>query len=74
MNLNWMQRKITIIGLYTPFEDEEINIKDQFFAKFKGIIVEIGNTRELLLLVDFKGKTGREINNKIMEPYVTRRH
>jgi len=27
VNLNWIQRKITIIGVYIPFEDEKVNIK-----------------------------------------------
>jgi hypothetical protein len=30
-----MQRKITILGLYAPSEDEEINTKDQFFSKLQ---------------------------------------
>jgi hypothetical protein len=28
VNLNWMQRKIIIIEIYAPFEDEEINTKE----------------------------------------------
>jgi len=27
VNLNWIQRKITIIEVYIPFEDEKVNIK-----------------------------------------------
>lgn len=64
-----MQRKITIIGVYAPSEDEIINTKDQFFTKLNGIIRDIGNTRELFLLGDFNSRTGREVNNKTVGPY-----
>jgi hypothetical protein len=53
-----MERKIIIIRIYAPSEDEEANIKDQFFAKFNG---DIGNTRELFLFGDFNGQEERLI-------------
>jgi len=74
MNLNWMQRKITIIGIYAPSEDEEVNTKGQFFIKLNGMIVDIGNTRKLFLLDDFnrfinfllvEQKEREDFNNKI---------
>jgi len=46
-------------------ENKEINSKNQFFAKFNGVIANVGNTRELFMLGDFNGRTRREINNKI---------
>jgi len=33
VNINWMQRKVTIIEIYALSEDEEVNTKDHFFAK-----------------------------------------
>jgi hypothetical protein len=28
VNLSWMQRNITIIGVYTPSKDKDVNTKD----------------------------------------------
>jgi len=66
-----MQKKITIIKIYVPSEDEKVNIKDQFFTKLNGVIADIGNIRELFLLGDFKDRTRREI--KIVGPYGEKR-
>jgi len=46
VNLNWMQRKITIIEMYTLSEDEKASTKDHFFAKFNEVIANIGSTKE----------------------------
>jgi len=32
VNLNWMQRKIIIIGVYASSESEEVNTKNQFLT------------------------------------------
>jgi len=46
-----------------------LNTKNQFFIKLNRVIADIGNTKELFLLSDFNDKTGREVNNKIINPY-----
>jgi len=56
-----MQIKIIIIGVYTSSEDEA-NTKNQFFAKFNGMIANIGRTRKLFL--SCLSRTGREVNKK----------
>jgi len=58
-----MQKKIRIIGMYAPSEDEEANTKDQFFTnlKFNGIIADIRNTR-VFLFGDFND---RKVNRPI---------
>jgi len=61
VNLNQIQRKITIIKIYAPPEDEEANTKDQFFAKLNGVIADIGNTRELFLFGDVNGRTRKTL-------------
>jgi len=33
------------------------------------VIANIASTRELFLFDDFNGRTGKEINNKIVGPY-----
>jgi len=60
MNLNWIQRKIIIIGIYAPFEEEKVNFKEQFFTKLNTMITDIGNTKELFLLDDFNGRMVEE--------------
>jgi len=41
MNLNWIQRKITIVSVYASSEDEELITVDQFFTKLNRLISEI---------------------------------
>jgi exonuclease III len=78
MNLNCredrMRRKVTIIEIYVPSENEKINTKNQFFTKLNGIIADIGNTRELFLFGDFKHRTERVINSKIVGLYGKERY
>lgn len=69
INLNLMQKKITIIGVYAPSNDVPINEKDQFFTKLNDVIGEIGNSREILLLGDFNSRTGQSRNSKIVSLY-----
>jgi len=68
-NLNWIQRNITIIKIYATSEVEAASTKDHFFATLNKVLADIASTRELFLLGDFNGRTGREVNNKIVDSY-----
>jgi len=48
-----MQRKITIIVVNVP--SEKVN-NGPFFTKLNRVIVDVGNTKELFLLSDFKSR------------------
>jgi hypothetical protein len=48
---------------------ENALVKEDFLGKLNEVIVEIGNTREILIAGDFNSRTGRKINNFVVGPF-----
>ncbi|XP_030763567.1 craniofacial development protein 2-like [Sitophilus oryzae] len=51
---------ITIIAAYAPSEEERYSVKQDFFDKLDQLLEDFGRYREVILLGDFNGRTGRK--------------
>ena len=58
--------KLTIIGIYAPNEDNGVTVKDDFFANLNKEIVKSGSGRQLVLMGDMNGKTGRNTGDTVV--------
>ncbi|XP_030764048.1 craniofacial development protein 2-like [Sitophilus oryzae] len=65
-NLNLLGYKLTIIGTYGPNEDEEVALKDQYMELLNQTIIDIGSTREIVLIGDLNARVGRRLNHHIV--------
>ena len=52
--------KLTIIGIYAPNEDNRVTVKDEFFTNLNEEILKSGSGRQLILMGDMNGRTGRK--------------
>ena len=66
-NLFW--KNWCILGIYAISDDENALAKKDFFGKLNEVIVEIRNSREVLIAGDFSSRTGKKINNLVVGPY-----
>ena len=69
VHLNPFRKKLCILGIYAISDDENALVKEDFLGKLNEIIVEIGNSREILIAGDFNSRTGKKINNLVVVPY-----
>jgi len=69
VNINHLGTKITVLSVYAPSNDKLNLEKDQFYDKPNETLVNIGTTREIILLGDFNGHTGTKVNNQVVGPY-----
>ena len=60
LDMNIWGYKLTIIGIYAPNEDNGITVKDEFFANLNKEIVKSRSGRQLILMGDMNGRTGRK--------------
>ena len=58
--------KLTIIGIYAPTEDNGVTVKDEFFANLNEEIVKSGSGRQLILMGDMNGRTGRKTGDTVV--------
>ena len=58
--------KLTIIGICAPNEDNGATVKDEFFANLNEEIVKSDSGRQLILMGDMNGKTGRKTGDTIV--------
>lgn len=49
--------------------DASVLDKDNFFNKLNNEIMAVGRTREVMILGDLNGRTGKSMNNKIIGPH-----
>lgn len=61
--------KLTILEVYAVNDDAPVNVKDQFFEKLNDEIVKVGTTRELIVLGNLNGRTGKKQNDKVVGRY-----
>ncbi|XP_044762230.1 craniofacial development protein 2-like [Coccinella septempunctata] len=69
VNMNLKNRPCTLLGVYGISNDELYAVKDEFFEKLNDEITKIGNNREIIIMGDLNGKTGRKRDNKVVGPY-----
>lgn len=68
ISLNVFQTDI-IIAVYALSDDQPVTKKDKFFAELDVVISDIESSREVILLGDFNGRTGRHKNSKVVGPF-----
>jgi len=66
VNINHLGTKITVLCVYAPSNDKVNLEKDQFYEKLNETLVNVGMTREIILLGDFNGHTGTKVNNQVV--------
>jgi exonuclease III len=69
VNINHLGTKITVLCVYALSNDKANLEKDQFYEKLIETLVNIGTTREIILLGEFNGHTGKKANNQVVGPY-----
>jgi hypothetical protein len=68
-NINQLGTKITVICVFAP-SDEKVNLEEvTFYDKLNETLVNIGTTREIILLGDFNDHTGTIVNNQVVGQY-----
>jgi len=58
--------KLTIIGICAPHESKGATVKDEFFAYLNEEIVKSGSVRQLVIMVDMNGRTGRKTGDTVV--------
>ena len=66
LDMNICGYKLTIIGIYAPNEDNKTTVKDEFFANLNEEIIKSGSGRQLILMGDMKGRTGRKTGDTVV--------
>jgi len=66
LDVNIWDYKLTIIGIYAPKEDNGATVKDEFFANLNEEIVKSGSGRQLILMGDMHGRTGRRTGDTVV--------
>jgi hypothetical protein len=67
--MNLFGKKLCILGIYAISDDEHAVVKGDFFGKLNEVIVETGNSREILIAGDLNSRTGKKINNFVVDPF-----
>jgi hypothetical protein len=60
---------LCILGIYAISDDEIVLVKEDFLGKLNEVIVEIGNSREILIAGDLNSRTGKKINDQVVGPF-----
>ena len=68
LHANLFGKKLCILGIYAKSDDENAVVKENLGGKLNEVIVEIGNSREILIARDFNSRTGKQINNLVVGP------
>jgi hypothetical protein len=66
---NLFGKKLCILGIYAISDDESASVKEDFLGKLNEVIVEIVNSREILIAEDFNSRTGGKIINLVVGPF-----
>jgi len=66
--MNLFGKKLCILGLYAISDDETAVVKEDFFGKLNEVIVEIKNSREILIAGDFNSRRGEKMNDLLVGP------
>ncbi|XP_072160540.1 uncharacterized protein [Bemisia tabaci] len=69
MNVTVYGHKITLLGVYGINDDAPVAAKDQFFELLNDEILKVGTSREVIVIGDLNGRTGRRIGCKVVGPF-----
>ena len=69
VNTDHLETKTIVLVVYALSNDKVDLEKDQVYEKLNEMLVNIGMTRELILLEDFNGSTGSKVNNQVVGRY-----
>ena len=69
LHMNIFGKKLCILRMYARSDYEHAVVKGDYFGKFNEVIVEIGNSREILIAGDLNSRTGKKINNLLVGPF-----
>ena len=69
LDMNIWGYKLTIIGVYAPNEENGVTVKDEFFANLKEEIVKSDCGRQLIVMGDMKGRTGRKTGDTVVRNF-----
>jgi hypothetical protein len=67
--MNLFGKKVCILGIYAVSDDKNVLVKEDFFGRLSEVIVEIGNSRKILIVGDFNSRTGKKINDQVVGPF-----
>jgi hypothetical protein len=57
--MNLFGKKLCILEIHAISDDENAVVKEDFWGKLNEVIVEIGNSEEILIAGDFNSRTGK---------------
>ena len=69
INLTLHSHKVTLIGVYGVNDDAQIAVKDQFFEQLNDEVLQVGTTREVIVIGDLNGRVGNRRDCKIVGPF-----
>ncbi|XP_044766969.1 craniofacial development protein 2-like [Coccinella septempunctata] len=69
MEFNKNGHQIVIVGVYAPSDDAGTLVKDEFYGKLTNVLTNIENTKEVIILGDLNGRTGKEDNSDVVGKY-----
>lgn len=61
--------KIVIIGVYAPTDDSDVEVKEEFFNKLTQVLSDVNPRKELILMGDLNGRTGRADDSLVVGKY-----
>ena len=61
--------KLTIIGTYAPNENNGTTVRVEYFANLNEEIVKYGSGRQLVLMGNTNGRTGRKTGDTVVENF-----
>jgi hypothetical protein len=59
--MNLFGKKLCILGIYAISDDENVLVKEDFLGKLNEVVVQIGNSREILIAGDFNSRTRKKL-------------
>ena len=69
MHLTLHGHKVALLGVYGVNDDAPVNLKDQFFEQLNDEVLRVGRTREVIIMGDLNGRTGRRNGSKVVGPF-----
>lgn len=57
------------VGVYSPNDDADATVIDDFMEKLAQVLDEIGNRKEVALMGDFNGRLGKRNKDEIIGRY-----
>lgn len=68
-SLVWKWHDIEIFGIYSPVDNVQNNVKEDFYKAFRDQIDNVGRKKEIVSLADFIAQTGKKVLEKVVGEY-----